>query len=161
MKKSKTEPMALTLTYRLGGELYGLEIDAIQEIIEHPALHSVPRAEGVLCGAINFHGQILAVIDLPGLLGFADDQRDSRHLVLTPEHRSLVLKTCNVERIVNLDMEFLQPPPAGHDRPAVRGVIDLDDALINLLDTDTVIKQLEEIFAEEEATYGVTGDDRR
>lgn len=140
--------MALILTYKLGNDLYGLEIDAIQEIIEHPELHYVPRAEGVLSGSINFHGQILAVIDLPALLGFAMKERDYRHLVLTPEHRSLVLAINNVERIVNLEMEHLLPPPDGHDRPAVRGVIDLDKSTINLLDTDEVIKQLEDIYAE-------------
>ena len=102
--------MALILTYSLGNDLYGLEIDAIQEIIENPVLHYVPRAEGVLTGSINFHGQILAVIDLPKLLGFAGNQRDHRHLVLTSEYRSLVFTTCGVERIVNLEMEFLQPP---------------------------------------------------
>ena len=140
--------MALILTYNLGDDLYGLEIDAIQEITENSVLHYVPRAKGVLTGSINFHGQILAVIDLPTLLGFAGNQRDHRHLVLTSEHRSLVFTTSGVERIVNLEMELLQPPPEGHDRPAVRGVIDFDETTINLLDTDEVIKQLEEIFAE-------------
>ena len=140
--------MALILTYRLGNDLYGLEIDAVQEIIEDAELHFVPRAKGVLCGSINFHGQILAVIDLPNLLGFAVDKHDHRHLVLTPKHRSLVLKTSRVERIVNLDIESIEPPPASYDRPAVRGLIELDESPINLLDTDEVAKQLEDIFAE-------------
>ena len=140
--------MALVLIYKLGENLYGLEIEAIQEIIEDPVLHYVPRAEGVLTGSINFHGQILAVIDLPALLGFAEGQHDYRHLVLTPEHRSLVLTISGVERIVNLEMELLLPPPEDNDRPAVRGVIDLDEMTINLLDTDQVIKQLEEILSE-------------
>ena len=140
--------MALVLIYKLGDDLYGLEIDAIQEIAENPVLHYVPRASGVLTGSINFHGQILAVIDLPELLGFAVKRRDHRHLVLTQEHRSLVLTTSGVERIVNIEMEFLRPPPAGHDRPAVRGIIDFDETTINLLDIDEIIKQLEELFAE-------------
>jgi len=140
--------MALILTYSLGKELYGLEIDAVQEIIENAELHYVPRAKGVLCGSINFHGQILAVIDLPALLGFAVDNHDHRHLVLTPEHRSLVLKTSRVERIVNLETDCLEIPPAGHDCPAVRGLIELDGSTIHLLDTDEVVKQLDDIFAE-------------
>jgi len=140
--------MALALIYNLGDNLYGLEIDAIQEIIEDPVLHYVPRAEGVLTGSINFHGQILAVIDLPALLGFAGGKHDYRHLVLTPEYRSLVLTISGVERIGSLDMELLQPPPEDNDRPAVRGVIDFDETTINLLDIDQVIKQLEEIFSE-------------
>ncbi len=140
--------MALVLIYKLGDNRYGLEIDAIQEIVEEPVLHYVPRAKGVLTGAINFHGQILAVIDLPALLGFAGGRHDYRHLVLTPEHKALVLTISGVERIVNLEMELLQPPPEDDACPAVRGVIDLDETTINLLDTDQVIKQLEEILSE-------------
>ena len=51
--------MILTLLFTLGEEVYGLEVDAIQEIVEDPSLHFVPRAEGILTGAINFHNQIL------------------------------------------------------------------------------------------------------
>ncbi|NIQ08724.1 MAG: hypothetical protein GWO23_03170, partial [Gammaproteobacteria bacterium] len=94
--------MALTLIFRLGDDLYGLEIDTIQEIIEDPVHHYAPLAHGVLKGAINFHGQILAVVDLPELLGFAGEQRDHRQLVLTHDCQSMVLLVSCVERIVNI-----------------------------------------------------------
>ena len=104
--------MDLTLIFTLGEERYGLEIDAIQEVIEDSALYAVPLAEGALNGAINFHGQILAVIDLPDLLGFSGEQRDHRHIVLTPEFKSMVFSVSGVERIVRLDLSSLQPAPA-------------------------------------------------
>jgi chemotaxis signal transduction protein len=140
--------MTLTLLFILGEEVYGLEIDAIQEIIEDPQLHYVPRAQGVLTGAINFHGQILAVIDLPALLGCSGEQRDHRHVVLTPDYKSMALQVSGIERIVRLDLSNLQPPPADIDHNAVRGVADLDDVMVNLLDTDEVIKQLKNIYGE-------------
>jgi chemotaxis signal transduction protein len=140
--------MALTLIFTLGEELYGLEIDAIQEIIEDPPLHYVPRAEGVLSGAINFHGQILAVIDLPSLLGFPGEDRDHRQVVLTPEFKSLVLTVSTIQRIVKLDLTALQPPPEQAGKSAIRGVADLDEMMVNLLDTDEVINQLENSYAE-------------
>ena len=108
--------MALTLIFTLGTETYGLEIDAIQEIIDDPSLHYVPRAEGVLAGAINFHGQVLAVIDLPNLLGFSEEDRDHRQVVLTPEFKSLVLTVNSIQRIVKLDLTALQPPPTPQAR---------------------------------------------
>ena len=134
--------MSLTLIFTLGKELYGLEIDAIQEIIEDPSLYYVPRAEGFLTGAINFHGQILAVIDLPGLLGFPGEERDHRKVVLTPEFKSLVLTVSTIQRIVKLDLTALQPPSENSGNSAIRGVADLDEMLVNLLDVDEVINQL-------------------
>lgn len=134
--------MALTLIFTLGEELYGLEINAIQEIIEDPSLYYVPRATGVLTGAVNFHGQILAVVDLPALLGFTDTRRDHRRVVLTPEFQSLVLTVSSVQRIVKLDLATLHPPPESSGHSAIRGVADLDEVMVNLLDTDAVINQL-------------------
>lgn len=134
--------MALTLIFTLGEELYGLEISAIQEIIEDPSLYYVPRATGVLTGAINFHGQILAVIDLPSLLGFTGTRRDHRRVVLTPEFQSLVLTVSSIQRIVKLDLETLQPPPESTDCCAIRGVADFEEVMVNLLDANAVINQL-------------------
>ena len=140
--------MEMTLIFTLGEEVYGLEIDAIQEIIENPALHHVPLAGGVLNGAINFHGQILAVIDLPGLLGFTTEERDHRYVVLTPELKSMVLSVSGVVRIVGLDLSSLQPAPAEANDSAIRGVAYLEDKIVNLLDTDKVINQLKNRYTE-------------
>jgi len=139
--------MELTLIFTLGEELYGLEIDAIQEIIEAPDLYHVPLAVGVLDGAINFHGQILALIDLPKLLGFTSGERDHRYLVLTPEFKSMVLSVSRVSRIARLDLASLQPAPAEVRESAIRGVAYLDDQMVNLLDTEKVINQLEKRYA--------------
>lgn len=140
--------MALILLFKLGNARYGLEIDAIQEIIESPQLHFTPRAREVLTGSINFHGQVLAVIDLPALLGFAAESPDHRKVVLAPSFRSLALTVSGIERIISLDLSSIQPPAADDTYPAVRGVVDHEGLGINLLDVDAVIKKLENIFAE-------------
>lgn len=134
--------MVLTLIFTLGEEVYGLEIDAIQEIVENPSLHYVPRAEGVLTGAINFHGQVLAVIDLPALLGFPGEERDHRWVVLTPQFKSLVLTVSTIIKIAKLDLAALQPPATNNKSSAIRGVASLDEMMVNLLDTNEVIQQL-------------------
>jgi purine-binding chemotaxis protein CheW len=134
--------MTLTLIFTLGEEVYGLEIDAVQEIVEGPRLHYVPRAGGVLAGAINFHGQVLAVIDLPALLGFPGEKRDQKQVVLTPEFKSLVLTVSSLRNIVELDLSELQPTPKKDEPSAVRAIANLDEMMVNLLDTNEVIKLL-------------------
>jgi purine-binding chemotaxis protein CheW len=134
--------MTLTLLFTLGEEIYGLEISAIQEIVEDPPLYYVPRAEGALVGAINFHSQVLAVIDLSALLGLPGEKRDHRRVVLTPQFKSLVLTVGSIHRIVNLDLSELQPTPSSTGGKAVRGVANQDETPINLLDTNEVIDLL-------------------
>jgi chemotaxis signal transduction protein len=134
--------MTLVLIFTLGEEVYGLEIEAVQEIIEDPPLHYVPRAEGVLVGAVNFHGQVLAVIDLPTLFGLSGQKRDHRRVVLAPQFKSLVLTVSSVQKIVRIDLSTLQPPSTKTGPGAVRGVATLDELVVNMLDTQEVIKQL-------------------
>jgi len=139
--------MTLTLLFNLGDEVYGLEIEALQEIVENPVLHYVPQARGVLRGAINFHGRILAVIDLPDLLGIANAPRDHRRVVLSPVYKSLVLTVSGIQRIVTLDLTDLQPPPENSADLAIRSQIGLEETMINMLDTDAILKKLEKIYA--------------
>lgn len=137
--------MALTLLFSLAEVSYGLEIDAIQEIVEDQVLHYVPGACGVLTGAINFHGRVLPVIDLPALLGFPGSKRSGRRLVLSPAQNSLVLTVSEVKRIVDLDLSMLARPHASAAGKAVRGVVVHDGQQIRLLDTVSVCAQLEHL----------------
>lgn len=139
--------MTLTLLFKLADDLYGLEIDAVQEIIEEPVLYFTPGAEGVLKGTINFHGQILAVIDLPELLGFTCAQRDHRYVVLTADDKPMVFLVSRVERIVQLDLSVIELPPADKENRAIRGIVDHEGVVVNLLDTNNVIEKLERTFA--------------
>lgn len=133
--------MTLTLLFELGEDLYGLEIDAVQEIVEDPVVYHAPGARGVVTGAINFHGQILAAVDLPGLLGYAGNARDHRRVVLAPSGRSLALAVSGIRRIANLDLAFLEPPDARED-VATRGVVVFEGLSVRMLDTDDVIRRL-------------------
>jgi chemotaxis signal transduction protein len=63
-------------------------------------------------------------------------------LVLTPRCKSLVLTVSTIQKIVQLDLATLQPPPANGESGAVRGVARLDEMEINLLDTNEVINRL-------------------
>lgn len=139
--------MALTLLFKLGASIYGLEIDSVQEIIESPVRYFAPLAEGVLKSAINFHGQVLAVIDLPELLDFSGKQHDHRLVVLAPHCRSMVLLVTEVERIVNLDLSVLEPPSEKLQDKAVRGIIEFEDSTVNILDTEKIINLLDATYA--------------
>ena len=56
------------LLFHLDRELFGLQIAHIQEIVESPVLHYIPRAPRHFIGAINFHGNVVPVVDLAELI---------------------------------------------------------------------------------------------
>lgn len=140
--------MPRMLLFRVGGAPYGLEIEAIQEVADDPPLHSVPKAGAFLLGAVNLHGRVLPVIDLPALLGAAAAPRDRRLLVLTPEFHSLALAISGVGPIVPFEAAALHLPPTAEAAPAAAGVVSIGDGgeRINLLDPGAVIERLESFY---------------
>ena len=139
--------MTLTLVFRLAGRDYGLEIDAVQEIIESPPIHSIPRGGTVLKGVLNVRGEVLPVVDLPSLLNFADGRRDERMIVLAREYRSLALQVGRIEGIVPLDLGHCAEAPADAAELCIRAVVERETAgPVHLLQTDAVFERLERIF---------------
>jgi purine-binding chemotaxis protein CheW len=132
------------LIFRLGEERYGLEVEKIQEVVESPILHYIPRASKHLLGAVNFHGNILPVLDLASFLGFAREQRDRRVIILASGLCSLALAVTAVGRIVTCDADALLPfqqeqQPGCH----IRAVLSREEEMINMLDAVRLLTSLE------------------
>ncbi len=93
----------------LGEATYAIEVGKIKEIVESPTVHFVPRAPACFVGAINVHGTVFPVLDLPVHLGYTGSARDHRIVVLAPEVCTLALTVSRVGRIVPCDPERFLP----------------------------------------------------
>lgn len=135
--------MALMLVFTLADELCGLEVAHLQEIVERPALHFVPKAPTTLLGAINFHGNIVPVVDLAELLGFPWRETSPRLLVLTPQWHSIGLAVHTLRGIVPFAPEQLLPLPAEQQGNFIRAVHPWSGGMVNLLDTPKIVTLLQ------------------
>jgi purine-binding chemotaxis protein CheW len=130
-----------------GEDLYALEVANLQEVVESPPLHYIPRAPEHFEGAINYHGTVLPVLDLSSYLGFPEKNRDPRIVVLAFELCRMALRVASVHKIISVDPAAFQP--AGEeDQTAniyVRTVIrrEEDDPVIKLLDVARLLASLE------------------
>lgn len=140
--------MTLTLVFQIDGRDYGLELDAVQEIIEDPMVYPVPKQVACLNGAVNVHGDVLPVIDLPALLGSSTESiRDERLIVLAPAFRSLVLAVERVGDILPLQLEQSRAGGAVDDNVFCRGTLEREgQAPLYLLDTNAVFERLAAYF---------------
>ena len=139
--------MPRMLLFRVGGAQYGLEIEAIQEVADDPPLCGIPQGGPFLLGAVNLHGRVLPVIDLPALLGMAGAPRDPRLVVLTAEFHGLALAVSGIGRMMPFDAADLQLPPGDERFRAVAGVVAAAEETVNLLDVGAVVERLETIYA--------------
>lgn len=138
--------MEQVLVFQLGEETFGLEVALIQEVVESPLLHYIPRAPNHVLGAINFHGNILPVLDLASYQGFFSGTRDHRVIVLPAEVCSVALAVASIRRIIPLDAEALLPfPREQQEQLYIRAVLNYQGTMINLLDTTRLLASLETV----------------
>ena len=142
--------MGQILLFRLGEDAFGLEVTLLQEVVDHPSLHYLPRAPEHFLGAINVHGQVLPVLDLAGHLGYPAGRRSERYLVLAPGICALALAVDSVGRIVTPD-EPEEDGAASSSAVAGEGEVLCGGIGIRLLDVEQLRASLERIF------YGTGG----
>ncbi len=99
MEKQRTaQPSGVKLLiFSLNGELYGIDILKVREIIAIQEITKIPNAPRYIKGIINLRGQIIPVIDLRLKLGFPEREYDSRTCIVVVE-----VKIDNEEAIFGL-----------------------------------------------------------
>jgi purine-binding chemotaxis protein CheW len=136
--------MEQLLLFRLGVEPCALEVAHIQEIVESPTFFYIPLAPAIFPGAINFHGNIVPVLDLGACLGFTGDQRDGRIIVLAATLCSLAVAVTSIQRIILLDNDELSPTPSeGPLAGFSRATFSFAGETVNLLDVTHLLARLE------------------
>lgn len=117
----------------VGGSLYGLRVEDVQEVIGMRPLTRVFHAPAAMAGITSLRGDVLAALDLGVLLGAErptlSSAQEARIVVVREAHgakRSAGLLVDALRGLRDLPEEGLAPPPstAGHDaRGMIVGVI--------------------------------------
>jgi purine-binding chemotaxis protein CheW len=147
--KPADPPGGQILVFGLGEEFYGLEISRIQEVIPAPQLHYIPLAPQGLVGALNFHGSVVPVLDLGFWLGFPAARRDPRVIVLAHESCRLALAVQRIRRIVPWSEDGVISDEDRECGSRVRGLLEINGEIVNLLDVEGVTASLEDWNATE------------
>lgn len=140
--------MSQLLPFKLGAEIYALELADVQEVVENQTIHALPGVTESFAGAISFHGRIVPVVDLPLLLGFAAGERSGRIIVLTDEHGPVALRVDQLGQIISVDLPHSCLSQGDSEEDCIRGVLNRDGEMISLLDLDQLQLILERLCAE-------------
>jgi purine-binding chemotaxis protein CheW len=153
-------------TFRLNGQLFGIDVLLVREINQYMVITPVPLAASSVRGLINLRGQIVTVVDLGVLIGLEPRTitRESHSLVLKTQDdlASLRLRFGNqdltgpldtvgllvdgVGDVVDVDMNEMEPPPANVgdvDGQFLAGVIKLEQELLVLLNIGKALETLQ------------------
>ena len=126
--------MIQILPFQLGEGLYGLELTNIQEVVDEAQVFYLPGAPEGIMGAINLHGQILPVLDLPLQFGFDRGHRARRMIVPTDENCPLVLAVDSVKSVISVESTLIKPAQNIFEKESVKNVLDREGERIRLVD---------------------------
>lgn len=112
------------LIFSLPGSLYALDLAQVAEVGDPPQMWPIPLAPPCYSGALNFHGDIVAVMDLAIFFGLAGSGKPGKIIVLHQEIASLALLVATVVRIVFEDEVSFSPPPDDEFAAATLGLMD-------------------------------------
>lgn len=132
------------VTFDLSGEVYGLPVIRIEEVLRVTAITRVPHAPNPVRGITNMRGRVLAVVDLRVRLGLPPAPLDaqSRILVVSSRERSIGLLADAARQVIKILPSSVQPPPT--DVVTARsdfivGVVRAGETLVILLNIDRVL----------------------
>jgi purine-binding chemotaxis protein CheW len=130
-------------TFQVDGELYGVDVNDVQEIVLHQEMTPAPLAPAAVKGLINLRGQVVIAIDLRTVLGLAslEDARQATNVVISGDRGAVSLLVDEIGDVLDLSSGFEPPPPTlrGPHRQLLKAVCTLDDKVLHILDVQAAI----------------------
>lgn len=129
------------VSFRLGGEEYGIEITRVREIILPSTITRVPQSPGYVKGLINLRSTVIPVIDLRARLGLPEIAMtdNTRIVVVNVGGKAVGMMVDAVDEVMRVATDLISPPPptaSGLEPGYVTGLVRLESRLLVLLDID-------------------------
>lgn len=148
------------LLFRLRtGQLYGINVFKVKEVLQCPRLNSIPHRKPVVRGVAHIRGSTVSILDMSLAVGQgALEDLDSCFIIITEYNRSTQgFLVRGVERIVNMNWEDIHPPPKGAGKENyLTAVTEVEGKLIEIIDVEKILAEVSPIS--EEITAGVIQD---
>src|SRR6056297_4350354 len=137
------------LMCKIGGEVYGIDIQHVTDIIELQKITEVPDMPKYVKGVINLRGNVIPVIDMRLRFGMESKEFDDRTVITVVNIRSysigFIVDTAT--EVVDIPEKNIDPPPKfqenGDGNKYIAGLGKLEDQVIILLDIQKLVGQEE------------------
>lgn len=135
---SGSSPSKQFLTFRIGGEEYGIDILKVQEIRSYEAPTRIAHAPPFVKGVVNLRGVIVPIMDMRIRLGCeAQYSAFTVVIVLNIGNRVLGMVVDSVSDVLEMPADQIRPAPdiaAAIDSRHVTGLGKVGDRILILLD---------------------------
>ncbi len=131
------------IIFSVQGERYALDLQDVAEVMEPPPTYPIPRAPHFLAGIVNFHGTLVAALDLAMFLGAEPGGPGEKILVLDRSIANLAFCVDMVENIVS--EESVLDEMEGSDAMTA-SLLTMADGEVKVLAVRNILEKLETVI---------------
>ncbi len=135
------------LTFKLGDEVFALDIDKVREVLDFGAITRVPRMPEFMRGVINLRGSVVPVVDLRLKFGMQQTEKTTDTCVIITEVSvdgevtTLGALADSVQEVLDLEPQHIEPAPRIGTMlrtEFIKGMGKQNDRFIMILDIDKI-----------------------
>ena len=147
MDTTKTSETAQYLTFKLGDEIFALDISKVREVLDFTSVTKVPRTPDFMRGVINLRGNVVPVVDLRLKFGMSVMEKTVNTCIiivevsLNGESTVLGVLADSVQEVIEIEADQIEPAPrigTYLDTAFLKGMGKRDGSFIMILDIDRV-----------------------
>ena len=140
------------LTFKLGDEVFALDISKVREVLDFTTVTKVPRTPEFMRGVINLRGSVVPVVDLRLKFGMTRTESSVNTCIIitevTVDNDTTVLGALadSVQEVLDLEPGSIAPAPKIGTKlrtDFITGMGRRDDRFIMILDIDKVFSAVE------------------
>lgn len=138
------------LTFKLGEEVFALDVEKVREVLDYTTITRIPRTPEFMRGVINLRGSVVPVVDLRLAFGMPGTEKTVNTCIVvtevTMEGETVVLGALadSVEEVIDLEPDQIQPGPrlgTSINTEFVRGMGRRETGFVVILDIDKVFAE--------------------
>ena len=146
--KTQTEEILQLVSFNIGQEEFGLDIQSIQEINRMVDITHVPNSPEFVSGVINLRGKVIPIINLRKRFGFPPKENDKNTRIIVVELGDMVVGFVvdAVSEVLRIPKSITEPPPsvvANIGSEYITAVAKLENRLLILLDLERILLEKE------------------
>jgi purine-binding chemotaxis protein CheW len=136
------------VTFKIEGQLFGISVLEVQDILKPENIAFVPLAPPEVRGSINLRGRIVTVIDVRVRLGLEPTDKNVDSMGVTVEHQNelYTFLVDDIGEVLNLDPDHRDKVPGTLDpiwREFAESIFQLDGQLMIVLDVAHLLRSRE------------------
>jgi len=167
MSVTETTETTQYLTFKLGDEVFALEISKVREVLDFTTVTKVPRTPVFMRGVINLRGSVVPVVDMRLKFGLTKTEKTVNTCIIIVEididGETTVLGALadSVQEVLDLDAGQIEPAPKIGTKlrtEFIKGMGKRDERFVIILEVDKIFSS-DELSLVQEAGEGVSAEE--